>query len=239
MNDGENGVGFAGNGAARMRVILGAALVASAMWSAQAFAACATNEDCKHGRVCDNGECAEPVVHCSKDRDCEGDNVCVSGTCAAPPPRSRKIGDFAWDAEVFGAGLFSGSALQLGYGGLGAGGIWLSSKAALLLQAELMLANGADVRQVFLGPAIRVHRWGAVSGNFALGVVFMKQPENTFTQDFYKSLGFSVSSWYELSGPFSFIYGAELALPLGQDSAAVHGPQLVYGIILGLGWVQQ
>ena len=214
-------------------------MIVSGFGASSAMAACATNDDCKAGRVCERGSCVEPVTRCTKDRDCEGDDVCDGGACVPPPPRVRKLGDFAFDAEVLGLGLFSGASPQIAYGAAGGGGIWVGARAALLAQAELLLMNGAEVRQVFVGPALRVHRWGAVSGNFALGAVFQRQRENTLENDFHKAIGLTVSSWYEISGPFSFIYGAELTYPLGVDPANSHSPQFTYGIRLGLGWVQQ
>ncbi len=213
--------------------------LASVGGATSAYAACSSNDDCKAGRQCQQGECVEPVAHCSRDRDCEGDDVCEGGVCATPPPRTRKLGDFAWQGEVFGAGQFAGTSPILGYGAMGAGGIWLGSKAALMAEVEFMLADGTYARQVLLGPALRLNHYGSVSGNFCVGMMFMRQPESTLNDNFYKALGLSITSWYELAGPFSFIYGAELAFPIGLDPNAVYNPGMTYGIVLGLGWVQQ
>lgn len=59
---------------------------------ASAWAACASDDQCKHGRICVDGECAAPGA-CEVDVDCTGDLICVEGQCtvagqaaAAPAP---------------------------------------------------------------------------------------------------------------------------------------------------------
>ena len=219
-----------------LRASFMAALAASALLAPNAW--CFSDGDCKQGRVLVEGQCVDPTAKCTKDRDCDGDDVCDAGACRSPNPKSHKAADFAWDGELLGMAQLSGTSPQFGYGGMAEAGIWLGKRAALMARAELMLYNGADIRQVFAGPALRFHRVGGVSGNIAVGALFMQQPENTGTHDFSTALAVSVSSWYEIAGPFAFIYGAQLAFPMGVDPNAHNPPQFVYGLVLGLGWVQ-
>jgi hypothetical protein len=49
-------------------------------------AGCSGDADCKEGRVCVNGECADPpasppAAGCAKDLDCKGSRICVKGQC--------------------------------------------------------------------------------------------------------------------------------------------------------------
>jgi hypothetical protein len=45
---------------------------------------CASNADCKGGRVCQAGACAEPPKACEKDTDCPGEQICNDRHCANP-----------------------------------------------------------------------------------------------------------------------------------------------------------
>ncbi len=51
---------------------------------------CASDADCKAGRVCFQGACRDPASACATDRDCPGEAICESGRCVethpAPPP---------------------------------------------------------------------------------------------------------------------------------------------------------
>ncbi len=52
---------------------------------------CSSNADCKGGRVCQSGACADPPKACDKDTDCPGEQICNARHCAnpakgAPPP---------------------------------------------------------------------------------------------------------------------------------------------------------
>lgn len=62
-------------------------------WSAHA--GCEKDTDCKGDRICDQGECKEPVAPtfvtsepslggCEKDTDCKGDRICEQGACIDP-----------------------------------------------------------------------------------------------------------------------------------------------------------
>jgi hypothetical protein len=60
------------------RIFLMALLLAGAAW-----ADCEKDSDCKGGRACVQGKCAERKS-CFKDADCPGDQVCESSRCVAP-----------------------------------------------------------------------------------------------------------------------------------------------------------
>ena len=46
--------------------------------------ACATDAECRAGRVCRAGACTTPV--CAKDVDCPAPQICEGGACQAPKP---------------------------------------------------------------------------------------------------------------------------------------------------------
>ncbi len=61
--------------------------------SRDAGAQCTSNADCRGGRVCRDGRCANPA--CTKDTDCAGNLVCMNGACVvpsrgAPPPTAAQ-----------------------------------------------------------------------------------------------------------------------------------------------------
>jgi hypothetical protein len=67
--------------------------IAANFLSAHAFAdGCASDAECKAGRVCVAGACQDAAGNCANDRDCPGDLICDSGRCldrptvATPPP---------------------------------------------------------------------------------------------------------------------------------------------------------
>lgn len=47
-----------------------------------AWADCTADDQCKHGRLCIDGQCASPAT-CQVDVDCTGDLICVAGACTA------------------------------------------------------------------------------------------------------------------------------------------------------------
>jgi hypothetical protein len=69
-------------------VVVGSLALTVVTWAARAEAQCATNADCRGGRVCVGGSCVTP--QCTRDVDCPADAVCENGTCVAaapaPPP---------------------------------------------------------------------------------------------------------------------------------------------------------
>lgn len=80
-----------------LRIATSTLLACAAILGARAAAAqCATDIDCKGDRVCDSGQCVDPISNdlaskaaaCTRDVDCKGDRVCEVGRCVAPTPPS-------------------------------------------------------------------------------------------------------------------------------------------------------
>lgn len=63
----------------RSSLLLLASLVALSLAPREARADCASDSDCKLGRVCQAGSCAERS--CSKDAECPGDAICEAARC--------------------------------------------------------------------------------------------------------------------------------------------------------------
>jgi hypothetical protein len=67
------------------QLIVTATLTATALLgSTVAHAQCASDSECKGGRVCSEGVCTEATAACGTDVDCPGDLICASGTCSQP-----------------------------------------------------------------------------------------------------------------------------------------------------------
>lgn len=65
----------------RRVALLVSSIAGASAWPMAARAGCESDADCKAGRVCQAGACAE--ARCTKDRDCPGDAVCNGGGCQA------------------------------------------------------------------------------------------------------------------------------------------------------------
>ncbi len=58
----------------------------AALYAAPVFAQCASDTDCRAGRVCRDGSCVSPPpAACTRDVDCPGNAICESGSCVVPP----------------------------------------------------------------------------------------------------------------------------------------------------------
>lgn len=65
-------------------IVTTALATATLLGSTAAYAQCTSDSECKGGRVCSDGVCAQPTAACSTDVDCPGDLICASGTCSQP-----------------------------------------------------------------------------------------------------------------------------------------------------------
>ncbi len=57
-----------------------------ALWPSLAFGQCETDEDCRYGRICQEGLCTYPSGTCQRDVDCPEGAICESGRCVVAAP---------------------------------------------------------------------------------------------------------------------------------------------------------
>lgn len=50
------------------------------------LAQCESDEDCRYGRVCQDGQCAYPSGSCQRDVDCPDGSICEAGRCMVAAP---------------------------------------------------------------------------------------------------------------------------------------------------------
>ena len=60
--------------------------LAALTFSSVAAAQCETDEDCRYGRVCQDGRCSYPASACERDVDCPEGAICESGRCVIAAP---------------------------------------------------------------------------------------------------------------------------------------------------------
>lgn len=59
------------------------------LFSTEAVAQCEGDEDCRYGRVCEEGRCAYPADSCERDIDCPEGAICESGRCVVASPAAN------------------------------------------------------------------------------------------------------------------------------------------------------
>lgn len=74
----------------RVATTIPAAIVLSViLFSSNVEAQCETDEDCRYGRVCQEGSCTYPADACERDIDCPEGAICESGRCVVASPAAN------------------------------------------------------------------------------------------------------------------------------------------------------